>query len=256
MILVQISDTHIIDPSNKPSKVAENRIDNLENCVSNILKLETKPNALIHTGDVSHNGSVEEYQLFLNIIKKLNIPIFYTPGNRDNRKNLTSIFTHSYLTDAEKGIFIYSSNFAKFRLVSFDTSCDRNNQGEITIEKLSIFSKILNKERNIPTVIFMHHPPFNISLSSSKIIEFNSQDLLPKFRKILSSNNNIVGLFCGHIHRNFKSKIGNVISYTLPPVALDLHRDKDKKKNFNKVQYLLHTYSEVSGISTKRILVN
>ena len=59
MILVQISDTHIIDPSNKPSKVAENRIDNLENCVSNILKLETKPNALIHTGDVSHNGSVE-----------------------------------------------------------------------------------------------------------------------------------------------------------------------------------------------------
>ena len=216
--------------------------------------METKPHALIHTGDVSHNGLLEEYQLFLNVIKKLNIPIFYTPGNRDNRKNITSIFTHSYLTDAEKDIFIYSSSFAKFRLVSFDTSCDRNNQGEITIEKLNIFSKILNKEKNIPTVIFMHHPPFNVSLSSSKIIEFNSHTLLPKFRKILSSNSNIIGLFCGHIHRYFKSKVGNVISYTLPPVALDLNKDSDTEENF--VQYFLHSYSEVSGISTKRILVN
>ena len=101
----------------------------------------------------------------------------------------------------------------------------------------------------------MHHPPLNVSLSSSKIIEFNSQTLFPKFRKILISNNNIVGLFCGHIHRNFKSKIGSVISYTSPPVALDLKRDKDTKENLNKVQYLLHSYSEDSGISTKRILI-
>ena len=113
MILVQNSDTHIIDPSRRSRKVAINRINNLENCVSNILKLETKPHALIHTGEVSHNGLLEEYQLFLNVIKKLNIPIFYTLGNRDNRKNLTSIFTPSYLTDAEKDILIYSSSFFK-----------------------------------------------------------------------------------------------------------------------------------------------
>ena len=100
----------------------------------------------------------------------------------------------------------------------------------------------------------MHHPPFNVSLSSSKIIEFNSHALLPKFRKILISNSNIVGLFCRHINRNFKSKVGNVISYTLPPEALDLNKDSDTKENF--VQYFLHSYSEVSGISTKRILVN
>ena len=256
MILVQISDTHIIDPLNKHSKVAETRIKNLENCVSNILELKTQPHALIHTGDVSHNGLIEEYQLFFNIINKLNIPIFYTPGNRDNSINLNSIFTHSNLTDAEKGLFIYSSNFETFRLVSFDTSCKRNNRGEFTLEKLNVFSEILTKEKNIPTVIFMHHPPFNVSLSSSRIIEFNSQTLFPKFKKILSSNKNIVGLFCGHIHRNFKSKIGNVISYTLPPIALDLNRDKDAKGNFNKVQYLLHSYSEISGISTKKILVN
>ena len=111
------------------------------------------------------------------------------------------------------------------------------------------------KDKNIPTVIFMHHPPYNVSLSSSKKIEFNSESLFPKFRKILDSYNNLIGIFCGHIHRNFKSKVGNVISYTLPPIALDLSRDNEITYDLNKVQYLLHSYSENTGILTKRILV-
>ena len=254
MIIAQISDTHIISPSHKFSEVAASRIKHLENCVSNILNLKTQPNAIIHTGDISHNGLIEEYKLVYKILNRLKIPIFYTPGNRDNRKNLSSIFTHSYLTNAKKDQFIYSTYFKDFRLVSMDSSCKKHNQGELTRKGLEIFFSILMEHKDIPTVIFMHHPPYDVSLSSIKNIEYNSENLLPKFRKILDSFN-IKGLFCGHIHRNFESKLGDIISYTLPPIALDLSRDKEVKNEFNEIQYLLHSYSKNTGIVTKKILV-
>ena len=255
MIVAHVTDSHIIKPEVQYSKIAKSRIENLEKFVSNILELKIKPDAIIHTGDISHNGLIDEYKLAYNILRKLKIPIFYTPGNRDNKKNLSSIFFHSYLTNSDQDLFIYSSTFEKFRLVSFDSCCDKNNQGEFTFEKLNIFSKILMEDKKIPTIIFMHHPPYNVSLSSSKRIEFISESLFPRFRKIIGSCNNLIGIFCGHIHRNFKSKIGNVISYTLPPIALDLSRDNEITYDLNKVQYLLHSYSENTGILTKRILV-
>ena len=86
----------------------------MENCVSNILGLRPKPDAIIHTGDISHNGLIEEYRLAYKILNRLNSPIFFTPGNRDNRNNLKSIFAHSYLTNSKRDQFIYSTYFKDF----------------------------------------------------------------------------------------------------------------------------------------------
>tara|TARA_X000000368_G_scaffold242103_1_gene191274 strand:- start:247 stop:1011 length:765 start_codon:yes stop_codon:yes gene_type:complete len=254
MIIAQISDTHLICVSSKFKVIAENRIKYLENCVSNILGLRPQPDAIIHTGDVSHNGLIEEYRLAYKILNRLNSPIFFTPGNRDDKNNLKSIFLHSYLTNAERDQFIYSTYFKDFRIISMDTSCKKNNQGEITLKGLEIFSQILMENKEIPTVIFMHHPPYDVSLSSNKNIEYNSEKLIPKFWKILESFN-VIGLFCGHIHRNFQTKVGNIISQTLPPIALDLSRDKKVNKELNKIQYFLHTYSKSTGIVSEKILV-
>lgn len=254
MIIAQISDTHLISVSSKFKVIAESRIKYLENCVSNILGLRPQPDAIIHTGDVSHNGFIEEYKLAYKILNGLNIPIFFTPGNRDNRNNLKSVFAYSYLTNSKRDQFIYSTYFKDFRIISMDSSCKKNNQGEITLRRLKFFSQILMENKEIPTVIFMHHPPYDVSLSPNKNIEYNSEKFLPRFWEILEPFN-IVGLFCGHIHRNFKRKVGNIISQTLPPIALDLSRDKKVNKELNKIQYYLHIYSKSTGIVSKKILV-
>tara|TARA_B100001027_G_scaffold215721_1_gene190302 strand:+ start:667 stop:1440 length:774 start_codon:yes stop_codon:yes gene_type:complete len=256
MLIAQISDTHIVCPSIGRNKFfVEERIRNLKNCANTIKNLENKPNAIIHTGDVSHNGLIQEYKIVADILNPLNIPILYTPGNRDKRENLKLIFKHFDVRNLKDNFFIYPKEFKDFRLVSMDTHCETSNMGEFTNERLEIFSKILLKKQSMPTAIFMHHPPFDVSDTKTKNIEYKSEKLFPKFIEILKKHNNLVGLFCGHIHRNIKRSINNVVSYTMPPVAIDISKDGIITPNLKKIQFLLHSHSENTGIFTKKILV-
>ena len=101
----------------------------------------------------------------------------------------------------------------------------------------------------------MHHPPFNVSKSSSVNIEFETEDRVFEFIDILKNHKPLIGLFCGHIHRNFEIEIGNFNAYTMPPIALDLSWEKHNRQNSNRPQYLIHTYSKNSGFKTERKLV-
>ena len=108
-----------------------------------------------------------------------------------------------------------------------DTHCEESNKGELSYERLTIFSGLLKKSKNIPTAVFMHHPPFNVSQSFSANIEFETEDLVFEFIDILKDHKTLIGLFCGHIHRNFEVEIGNFNAYTMPSIALDLSWEKN-----------------------------
>ena len=256
MVIAQISDTHIICPSIGSNKViVEERIRNLKRCANTIKNLDNKPDVIIHTGDISHNGLIEEYKIVSDILNPLNIPILYTPGNRDKRENLKLIFNNFEIRNLKDNFFIYKKELKGFRLISMDTHCKTSNMGEFTNERLEMFSQILLEKQSIPTAIFMHHPPFDVSETKTKNIEYISEKLFPKFIEILKKHNNLVGLFCGHIHRNIKRSINNIVTYTVPPIALDLSKDKLITPNFRKIQFLLHSHSENTGILTKKILI-
>ena len=107
MIIAQISDTHLISVSSKFKVIAESRIKYLENCVSNILGLRPQPDAIIHTGDISHNGLIEEYRLAFKILNRLNSPIIFTPGNRADKKILNQFF-RIILLQMLKGINLFT----------------------------------------------------------------------------------------------------------------------------------------------------
>ena len=66
MIIAQISDSHIITQNHSDEEI-NNRINSLRNCVAYINNLATIPNAVIHTGDLTHNGKKEEYQIAFDI---------------------------------------------------------------------------------------------------------------------------------------------------------------------------------------------
>ena len=124
MVIAQISDTHIICPSIGSNMViVEERIRNLKRCANTIKNLVNRPDIIIHTGDISHNGLIEEYKIVIDILNPLNIPILCTPGNRDKRENLKLIFNHFEIRNLKDNFFIYKKELKGFRLISMDTHC-------------------------------------------------------------------------------------------------------------------------------------
>ena len=105
--IAQISDTHLLCPVKVgETDIVKQRINNLKRCVDSINNLDPQPDIIIHTGDVTQNGTVEEYKIAVSILKKLKQSIFFTPRNRDNKPNLRKIFTQSLSQKTDKEFYI------------------------------------------------------------------------------------------------------------------------------------------------------
>ncbi|MGI9502218.1 MAG: metallophosphoesterase family protein, partial [Geminicoccaceae bacterium] len=76
MRIIQLSDSHI--SCDKPARAAE-----LEVCISYINAMPQQPDVVVHTGDVAHDGLVEEYQIAKRLLDELSAPFFVMAGNRD-----------------------------------------------------------------------------------------------------------------------------------------------------------------------------
>ena len=85
MLIAQLTDTHITVPRNKNGDCYA-KLEALKKCVSQINKLDPSPDAVVHTGDLSHNGHPDEYKLTKSVMDELKIPYFITAGNRDSNK--------------------------------------------------------------------------------------------------------------------------------------------------------------------------
>ena len=254
--IAQISDTHLLCPlQTKEINIVKQRIVNLESCVDSINTLDPQPDIVIHTGDVTHNGTVEEYKIADSILKKLKQRVFFTPGNRDNRFNLRKIFTQSFSEKFDKEFYIYSIELKGFKLISMDTFCSNSNKGELTSSKIKLLSNEISHSGSLPTAIFMHHPPYNVSDNEFERVEYVDIEEVNKFHCFLKNKSNIVALFCGHIHKNFESNIGHIKTFTMPSIATDISWDKKISKKSKKTQYLLHSFSKKTGIYTKKILI-
>ena len=90
---IQISDSHIDDEKNVWGADSQK---NLNSIVKSILSRNY--NALIISGDSTHNGTMSSYSLFKEIIKPISSNFAILPGNHDNKLNLSSSFSEHYLT--------------------------------------------------------------------------------------------------------------------------------------------------------------
>ncbi len=91
---IQISDSHIDD---EKLVMGVDSQANLTCVVEHISK--QLYDALIFSGDLSHNGTINSYIRINEILKPLNNKACILPGNHDNKSNLAKIFDNSLLSN-------------------------------------------------------------------------------------------------------------------------------------------------------------
>ena len=76
---VQISDSHIgfSKPANKDV------VATLRETIAKIKALPTQPDFIIHTGDITHLATPEQFDTAHQVLTELNLPIYFVPGEHD-----------------------------------------------------------------------------------------------------------------------------------------------------------------------------
>jgi len=249
MIIVQISDTHI----DLEGPDAASRIVDLERCVDDINKLDQLPDVVIHTGDLTHNGTPEKYEVARGILNTLRCPFFLAAGNRDDRALIRRYFSFGRELLPEAPYLQYIVDAYAVRLIALDTRSEITNMGNFCGVRADSLRQALAEDTLKPTVIFMHHPPFEIPQSKYPW-QYDSQDAIALLAGVLEGRANVVRAFCGHAHRDATGMIANVPVSCIPSVAIDLRlEDIPDAPDAIKAApvYQIHKFNADQGFTTE-----
>jgi len=245
MLIAQISDLHIRMPGQKAYRVVETD-RYLPPAVQALNRLDPAPSLVIVSGDLTDFGRPQEYAHLRKMLDGLAMRYVVMPGNHDAREQLMAAFAgHDYLAGYE-GFVQYTLEDYPVRLVMLDTVVPFESHGALCARRLDWLAQRLAEQPGRPTVIAMHHPPFQTG-----IVHMDSIGLLEGAReleRIVSRHPNVERIICGHLHRTIFRRFGGTIASTCPSpahqVALDLRPDGPSAFVMEPAGFHLHEWRD------------
>jgi 3',5'-cyclic AMP phosphodiesterase CpdA len=244
VILAQISDTHIL-AKDSPDPAAESRADNLRRCIADINR--QRVDAVIHTGDSVHHAAADEYAHLREILSELEAPLFFTPGNRDDKSTLRDALDGIAHMPITAGFAHYAVEDYPVRLVALDSVLAGERKGVFCADRLAWLDATLSRAPDTPTLLFMHHPPFDI-LPDYEDGYRNAQDRV-NLAAVVGLHKQVLRLLCGHVHRLHHESWAGTIATIMPSVAVDLRKGMHSGVGADPA-YLLHRISDEGRLVT------
>lgn len=236
MRIVHLSDTHIA--RDRPERAA-----GLEACVAWIGAMEQPPDAVVHTGDIAHNGRIGEYRTARTLLDRLPAPYFVLPGNRDDRRNLARVFADGRYIREDMPFVQYSVEDFAVRLIVVDSVNEGGNRGQLCPERLAHIRRMLEADSSRPACLFLHHPPFEVAVGPHPR-HFDPWTDAGALTAELRRHGHVCGIFCGHVHRAFDTAIAGIPASVVSCLADDLRWDRPDRAKQGLPVLGIHTISE------------
>ena len=243
MFLAQISDTHILAPaSGHPA--AQLRAECLRRCVADIN--EQQPDAVIFTGDTVQHGQPEEYAYLRELLAPLEAPLYLVPGNRDDKAALRTAFSDLPHLPQSSDFLHYVVADNDLRLIAIDSTSPDERKGVFCQARQAWLDEVLSEQPDRPTVLFIHHPPFDVG--DHYIGGYRRPEEATALADVVGRHPQIEGLICGHVHWPITRRWAGTEARIMPSVAVDLRKGIDETEAQGRPIYMLHRWSNGTGL--------
>ena len=220
MIIAQITDTHLLPEGRKLANLIDTSAQ-LDATVARLNGFSTPVDAVLVTGDLADDGKPESYAVLRERLAALDAPFYLIPGNHDRRQALVEAFPdHAYLP--KTGFLHYAIEDYVVRLIALDTLVEGQDGGALCEERLAWLEAALAAGPDRPTLIFMHHPPFESGIRWMDAMGLSGASGL---RGVLRGHSQVRLVVCGHIHRPFHSALDGAPVAVAPSTAWQVHLD-------------------------------
>lgn len=191
-LLAQLSDLHVGAEENGFDPVLH-----LEAVVEAVRSLPNPVDAVLVSGDLTHDGGPPELQLARELLERLETPLHVFPGNHDDRALLREAFD---LPGVGGEPVNYSVDVGGLRLVVFDSNVPGQDPGRYDPQQLRWLDDELRRQPDRPTLLAMHHPPL-----ATAVPEWDGINLEPGQREVLAEvvarHPQLRAIVGGHLHR-------------------------------------------------------
>lgn len=204
---VQITDTHI------GSTAAYSRHGHLalpcaQRLVDLVNALPTRPDFVVHTGDMVADPDPAAYELAAQTFADLRMPIYYVNGNHDRAVHIHTFMSMGPKEDLsdnqEQLAYTFEVKGNRFLVLDTRGPDELDPRGVLSEGQLALVRKELAAEGPSLT-LFLHHPllPMNSPWMDAYMLTINGLEL----HKILANQDahcRLRGVFYGHIHQHMQ----------------------------------------------------
>jgi 3',5'-cyclic-AMP phosphodiesterase len=209
---VQISDTHIgFDKAANPDTPGA-----LREAIAKIKALPTRPAFAIHTGDITHLSKADEFDTADQMLKDLNVPIFYTPGEHDTLdEGNGKVFLERYGKGTwGTGWRSFDAAGVHFLGLVNTVGLNADGQGRLGPEQIAWIEKdVAHLSSSTPLVVYAHMPLFDayVPWGWGTVDAPAAMAPLRRFGSVTVLN--------GHIHQVITKTEGNITFHTTRSTA-------------------------------------
>lgn len=203
---VQISDSHM--GFNKPAN--PDVVATLKTAVDKINALPDAPDFILHTGDITHLSTPEQFDTVDQILKSTNKEVFFVPGEHDVLNDDGAMFRERYAKSSKgAGWYSFDKNGAHFIGLVNVMNLKAGGLGNLGHDQLEWLEDDLRAvKHSTPVVVFAHIPLWTVYPQWGWGTDDGAQALsyLKKFGSVTVLN--------GHIHQTMQKVEGNVTFHT------------------------------------------
>jgi len=217
--LIQISDCHIDD------QVESMGVDTHTNLTS-VIKTISKQSCdtLLITGDLTHNGTLNSYQLLQRILTPIKSRVVVFGGNHDQIENLNQVFFEQLITKFSLG---------DWEIIIIDSTQLSKTSGYVTNQALNQLDQDLKNSTAKYNIVALHHPIVSMQSDWDDSLSLENADEL---FNVMNKYHKIKAVLWGHAHQASEFNNNGVVLISCPSTALQF--DNETRIGFN--HYILH----------------
>lgn len=206
--VIQVTDTHLFQNRDQELK-GVNTYETLSKVLDHVFSHQQEADALVLTGDLSQDETMESYILLKELLYSTSIPIYAIPGNHDNLEYMLQYLAgNNYHVNTD---FVIGN----WRWLMLNTQVIGKEHGRLGVEQLDeLLVKI--SQGGYFNIVAMHHPP--VAIGSSWIDNMACTDGSDFISEI--SKYGVKSVVCGHVHQTFDQMFDGVRVLTSPSTCI------------------------------------
>ena len=237
-LIAQLSDVHIAAQGHEKDKW--DSAEHLSRAVEMLVEMQPAVDLVLISGDLGCEGTVAEYRRLKGLLAPLSVPVRLMMGNHDRRAALRAVFDeHRYL--GSEGFCHYAVDLGDVRVVALDSVDEGEDGGLLCDERLAWLESTLNERAQQPTVVAVHHPPFESGLWRMDQMRLAQPERLEALVRDFPQVQRVV---CGHLHHSMMVGFAGLMAISSPALAFGLNFDSRHgvrlKASKQGIGFLLH----------------
>ncbi len=208
--ILQLTDMHLFASENG-KLLGVRTADSFKAVIETIVNQHMPYDCIFVTGDLSQDYSAESYQRFASLVKLLNAPVFFVPGNHDDGPLMYSIMGH---------LGINTSRYLRigtWQFIFLNSEVYAVPHGWVDRSEIDFMLTYALNNPDLNTAVCVHHLPHLVGSRWLDTQTMHNQDefisalhLIPKLRLVLS----------GHVHQEYDKTVDNIRYIASPSTSI------------------------------------